>query len=299
MNIILGSGLIGCIARKIFGSDYIWIPFKKSRYFSHNVPLADNFIICNKNVDLFIEQYSKTRIIYKRPFSFRGVLSYEIDKDNVSGEYFEKIGQELIDVKTTFIVYDKTCCQLNSQLQVNLEKDINSSIEKYGKDIKIDVNKHIIQTKNGEIEYDKIISTIPLNALLSRCSMQINNLKFNDVCIYRLFTNKIDLEGADQTLVSDKNIDFYKVVKFGVNDYLFFTDKALVNPYQYFGLFFGYNFEIADVYRVDNSIPVSSVPDLSILERNGIFSVGSDAQHDDQMCVSSCVNRLLKLANKI
>jgi len=45
MNIILGSGIIGLLAKLILGQDWKIIPFYRSRYFSFNPALDDNFII--------------------------------------------------------------------------------------------------------------------------------------------------------------------------------------------------------------------------------------------------------------
>jgi hypothetical protein len=44
MNVILGSGIIGLLTKKILGDDWILIPFKKSRYFYFDIPYADNYI---------------------------------------------------------------------------------------------------------------------------------------------------------------------------------------------------------------------------------------------------------------
>ena len=44
MNYILGSGIVGLTARHILGADWQVVPFYKSRFFSSNPPLDDNFL---------------------------------------------------------------------------------------------------------------------------------------------------------------------------------------------------------------------------------------------------------------
>jgi hypothetical protein len=295
LNFILGSGLIGCIARKILGSGWSWIPFKRSRYYTFIPPLADNFIQYDEVAHDFLSKYAIANLIYKRPYSFRGVLSY--DNPVAIDEYFDKVYGQYPEyakkvMKTTCMVYNITARGLYDKLQNELGDDINSSITNYGQDVSIDIRNHTLTTiKDGKkYDYDTIISTIPFDALANKCDININ-LQSNDVCYYHIATSKINLEGAQQSLIADRDIKFFKVDMTDKNEYLFHTLGPIEDPLGYFGMFIGYNIDILSVYRIDKAIPISSeIPPL-----DGIKCIGSNAEWDDLIDISTCVRKLLKI----
>ena len=58
------------------------------------------------------------------------------------------------------------------------------------------------------------------------------------------------------------------------------------------------NFEILDGTTLENVIPLGAMPKLEILEKYGIFSVGSYAQWDWCADVGSNILRLLNYASR-
>jgi len=302
-DLILGSGIIGCIA-KFLHPDSIFIPFKKSRYYTFDFPLADNFIVYSEDIDDFMVNMSpknKMKIFFKSALSFEGQLLEgdekikEIYLKKLYDDHFQEYAPKLIT--TAFSVYPITAIELYSQLQKQQVDNINTSINELGDLVKIDVKQKMIIFKETKREYDRIISTIPLNALLSFCGMNLS-LKSKDVCYYRITSEKVDLEGRQSCFVADEFIEFFKVVELDKHMHMFWTFDKIENPYQYFGSFLTHNIGIEECQRIEGAIPIGEKPDLSELEGYGIYCVGSNAQHDDFMDISSCIKRLLRLRNK-
>jgi hypothetical protein len=305
MNYVLGSGLIGCLACEIL-PNWQLIPFKRSRYYSFEIPLAEPFIKRVDAIDEVMCKFSfenKIPIIEKNPISFGGQLIFQ-DNNDVKMLYLKKVYGD--DYPTHFIkllpstysIYPMGPIQLYQKLQEKLKPKIDGSIVNLGTLIGIDLGRKELIFKEGRKEFETIISTIPLDVLAKLCRFELE-LKSKAVCYYRIGTNKIDLEGARQCLVADGSIDFFRVVKLPIeHEYLFWTWDKLENPYEYFGKFLGYNLDLIEAARVDKAIPIGPRPDLSELEMKGIYCVGSNAEHDDMMCVGSCMSKILRLTNK-
>src|SRR5688500_18173898 len=75
-NVIFGSGIVGLMAGKLLGSSWTVIPFGRSRFYSFNPPLADNFIIHDSEIDEPIRDLTGQRPvhIYRRCWSVGGLL---------------------------------------------------------------------------------------------------------------------------------------------------------------------------------------------------------------------------------
>jgi hypothetical protein len=294
-NFILGSGVVGCIARAISG--YTLIPFKKSRYYSLDIPLAENNIPFTDDIEVFMSEYSKVGPIFKEVMSSDGVLS----TDNVIREiYLKKVfggypdyAKELL-CKTT-MSYQMSVIQLHDKLQDKFINEINSSIKIFGDVVAIDLENKRIKFKGGQTnEFDKIISTIPLDALAKLCGVELE-LKAKTVCYYHIVTKTINLEGADTCLVADEEVEFFKVVKLpGENEYLFWANDGLESPYKYFGNYLTYNMDIMAAFRIQDAIPLDTA-DLSVFENAGISCVGCNAQWDSLVDVGTSIKRLLRL----
>jgi len=305
-NYILGSGAIGCIAKMILGSSFEWIPFKRSRYYSFDIPYGDNFIVYDKVIDDFMRSMmiNCVPIFYKRAFSYQGQLMFQelpilIDPYlyKVYGENVPTIASKLI--KTTFSVYPATVQMLYHQLEDKFkDNEIAAGVQKFGTMKSVDLDKKVICCEHGNFEFDKLVYTIPLNAFLRLCGKSVDDLKARAVCYYLLETDSVDLEGAQQALVVDSNVEFFKVVILDKNRYIFWTFNALDNPHMYFGKFLNYRLDIIEAKRIDEAIPIGNPPDLSWLPK-GVVGVGSNATHDDFMDVSSCILRLLRLSKNI
>ena len=303
MKIVLGSGLIGNLAKSILGSSWQWIPFKRSRYYSFDIPYADNFISYDKQIDEFISKISSTGatpIFYKRPISYQGQLMYQdlpiVIKPYISkiyGDQAPSLASKLI--KSTFTTYQLTAQSLYHNLEKANKDSIREGVEKFGDLSRIDLDSRVIVTKEGEIQYEYLLSTIPLNVLCRLTGVEMG-LPSKPICYYYLISSAVDLEGAEQTLVADLDIEFFKVQMLRKNHYIFWTFEALENPLQYFGSFLDYKIDIVEAKRIDDALPLDDPPDLSRFEEAGIYCVGSNAQWDDFMDVGSCIKRLFNLS---
>lgn len=300
-NFIFGSGIIGYLAKYIF-TDYVLIPFKRSRYFYFEIPWSDNFIKYDKNIDDFMKNFvinDSPMLIYKSPFSYNGQLFYNKTEDVVS-DYLNKIYGDVplfADrlLQTTFTIYPTSIKSIHDMLQYKLGEEIRKNI-RLGELVNIDIKNKLFMLrdpKTGIIskhEYDKIISTIPLDALCKYCNLTLD-IKSRNICYY-VINADIDLEGAQQCYVVDNDILFFKVSNIG-NHYLFWSTDIIDNPYNYFGKFLNYKIDIIEAHMIDNAMPVGDIPDLKLFEDYGIYCVGSNAQWDDNVDITSSIRRLL------
>ena len=306
MNIILGSGIIGLLAKKILGDDWTLIPFKKSRYFYFDIPWADNYIKFDNEINDFMKSIiidDSPMIMYKSPFSYQGQL-FDVREPVVIEKYLTKLyGDKIPDVAdqlltTSFMIYPVTVKHIYEALQRKYIGEIRENTSLYGSVKSINITgQEILFNNDQKLEYDKIISTIPLNALCDYCSLSID-LEARPIYYYHIATDVVDLEGAQQSLVCDFDIPFFKVVKLNENIYNFWCLEAIEEPYKVFGSILGYNFEILEVRYIDDVIPLGEPPNLGIFEKN-LICVGSNAQWDDFMDVSSCIKRLIRLRSSV
>jgi hypothetical protein len=312
MNLILGSGLIGSLARTIFGDGWQWVPFKKSRYYSFNIPLADNYVVYDPAVESVMRNLcpSTTPIMYKRPYSFMGQLMYH---DLGLESYLKKLYGDKVPIlaktlfKSSFMTYNTTAQRIYNQLERTLEEKRDNDIKSLGELVELDlVNKKAkfvrrISDSHGETiirEFDKIISTIPLDAFLKLAGRSADFLVAKSECMYHIHT-KHDVENASQILVSDLDILFHKVQVLDKDRFVFHTLEPIPDAYGYFGSCFGYNLDIADASRIENSIPIGEPPDMTEYEQYGVYCVGSNAQWDNMMDITSCLKRLLTLSSSV
>jgi len=171
--------------------------------------------------------------------------------------------------------------------------EINQNIKSYGEVFSIDLKEKVIKFRNKSIEFDNIISTIPLDVMCRFTGVNFD-LEARDLYVYHLATPSVDLEGAIQCFICDRDIDFYKVQKIGENKYLFWSSMIIEQPYKYFGMCLGYNLDLLEVVKIENAIPVGDPPNLDFLSKSGILCVGSTAQWDDFIDVSASIKRLLR-----
>jgi len=298
-NIILGSGIVGNLASDILGGDWVVLPFKKSRYYSFDIPFADNSIVFNKQIDQYMTKFTnKQPIIIKKPLSYMGQLVY--NDDGLRDKYLKKVygdvsklNQELF--KTTSSVYQLSVQSLLSVLDEKNKVTRDLNIKKYGDVLNIDVKNRLINCKGGSIEFDKIVNTIPLNSFIDLCGLN-HDLVSKPVYFYFIECNH-DMEGADDIFVADDEIDFFRVSFIRKNCLLFWSSVHIENPIFYFGKFLSFNIDILDVRVIKDAIPLGQIPDLNGFESNKIFCVGSNSQWDDNIDVSTCINRLLRFNN--
>jgi hypothetical protein len=172
---------------------------------------------------------------------------------------------------------------------------IKASNAKYGE--VVEIRDGVVITTTGQFPYEKMLSTIPLDALL-KCLRKEHNLVARDVWVYQIQTDKLDFEGADEVLALDEALDFFKCYKLSKVDYQFFCLKEIVTPLEYFGAFTEGRLKVSPLARtkVANAIPVCvNPPDLKWLEDLNIQCIGSNAQWDDMVDINTCILRILKM----
>lgn len=301
MKYILGSGIIALLAREILGPDWTIIPFYKSRFFSFNPSLDDNFIIRNSEIEPFIkENIGFTNIFpYKRAYSINGIL-YEKHDDGICADWTNKlfgIGQshihQYMKYNLLFDVYDIRINELYGKLLEKHHSDINVGMN-YGNLIKIE-NKTLIFDKK-RVDYDYVVNTLPLNVLLNMSNIS-HHLIAKPAHFMHVYTEHLDFEGNNQVLVVDKMFPFYKVSNIAQNRYLFYFNDNVENPGPFFMAILK-DFDILDGTSINDYIIQGELPRLDILEGLDIFSIGSYAQWDYGMDISSCILRIIKYANR-
>lgn len=303
-NFILGSGLIGRIAKHIY-PDYEWIPFGKSQFYSWDVPLAENYISVHDSAEEYIDRLkydfgliSLEQSEYKRPFSVAGQLIYSENIPNLTiNPYLYKVYGEAPELKqkliskTIFPVYsDITPKMVYDHLTEQLKPVLKSSIDTYGRLLNIDFQNHIIKTEKKEVAYSKIISTIPLDLLYASMKLSDSMIDYRPIYTYLLQTNSLDFEGANEVNVVEPEIDFYNVAEIGLNMYIIKSLRELTESYL---KIFIPKFHIITKTRITKYITIGN-PDLNWLEDNDIIPVGSLARWDDFFDVGTCINKLYR-----
>lgn len=296
---ILGSGLVGVIAKEILGNDWEIIPQGRSRYYSFDPALADNYIMVSDAVKEIINIGTEIKIL-SRAFSLGGSLVWQ-PHEWVLDMYCEKVYEEPNFIfkklfRSNVEIFNLRSNDLYKMLMSKHIQDIKKANAKYGQIVEIK-DGHIITT-TGKFAYSKILSTIPLDALCKFLKIE-TNLKAKDNWIYKIETDQLDFEGANEVLVLDKIFDFYKCVRLSQFEYQFFCLNEIKTPLEYFGAFTNnrLKFSSLDATKISNATPITTMlPDLSFLKNNhNIECIGSNAQWDDMADISSCISRILKM----
>lgn len=306
MKYILGSGLIAFIA-KLMLPEYKIIPVGKSRYYKFKVATCDDYITCHKDIDDFISEISiginikPIPVFFKRAMSYSGQLIFGRNEGFLNNWLNKLYGPDRnVNANTLtqldMFVYNISATDVFNFVESKCKKYFRSFIEKGNKLESIDTQNKIIYTKNEHLEYDHIINTIPLDALLNSCNIE-HNLECKDLHTFVVETDDLDFEGASELLVVDENIDFFKCTRIGKRIYQFYCTKDIPNLPPYLELFMS-KYDILSATAVRKAIPVGDSEQHRQTKDFGITCVGSNAQWDDMMDVSSCIRRLMKIANK-
>lgn len=305
MNVILGGGLVALLARDILGPEWVVIPTGKSRFYTFSPPIAEDYIIRNPEVDEYMNKYSAIPTIHKIGYSCRGAISFE--PSIVSGMYLSKLYKSYVPSHAaayynglrSFASYG-SCSELYRSLRAKYKSELQDNNAKYGvvKNIKSgDGLGSVVTTDTGIFFAGSIISTVPLHALLAWLGIT-HKLVHENEYYYHVRTNCLDFEGATQLFVSDREIDFHKVVMVNKMNYIFYSTKRIEYPGQYFMKFMA-KFDLIAETSVEKSVCCGDIPQIKELSQNCITCVGSTAVHDDCLDISSCVLRLLRFKNKI
>jgi len=302
MKFIFGSGIVGLLARKILGPSYKLIPFGKSRFYSFNPALQDNYLVYNESYTDIIKPYldSTFKHTYKLAWSIGGMLHGKYD-EGICQDWCHKLFGKNIPPQTEPIyktrfeleLFDIRLNQLYNKLLQEYQNEIKDNL-KYGDPISI--RDGIIRFEKSALEYETIISTIPLDIMAQYVGKQIPTPAI-DIHYLHVQTGKLDFEGHHQILVSDRIIDFYKVTAVAPGRYLFYFNKEMENPGIYLLNIIGQDFDILEGTSIKRAIPAGPMPDLSTLEEIGIYSIGATAQWDWCLDAGSAILRILNFAN--
>lgn len=306
MNVIFGSGVVGLLAKLILGPDWKVIPFKKSRFFSWNPSLDDNFIIRDEEIDPFIKDVTKTIgnlpvFLYKRAWSVGGHLTNNFDS-GLCDDWLHKIfgtnipphASAYMKNRMNLSVYDIRVNQMYFTLVNTFMDELKNESSKG--DIS-EIGKHYFIRNGVKEDFDQAISTIPLNVLCKLMNIEVD-LPTKSTHYIHLETDQLDFEGYNQVFVTDPIIDFWKVTNIAPNRYLVYFNRDVVD-YGIYLMNFMKKFEILDGTMVADSIPVGPMPKLTNIEEEaGIYSVGSYAQWDWCADVGSNILRLMRYANR-
>jgi len=296
MKIILGGGLIGLIARDILGSDWIIIPIGRSRYYSFDPPLADNYVVRDDLIDEYMREYTIVPCLYRIGYSYGGQILFNTTiplspyLDKLYGGNVPPHASSYWGNRIDLWGYGN-CIDMYMRLQEKYKDEILNNNNIYGVPSKI--SDHTI-TANKQFEYDEIISTVPLPALLGWMNVSWPELKAKDVYCYHVRTDCLDFEGATHLFVADPEIEFFKASMINKQNYIFYAQKKIEQPGQYF-MGFMKRFELIAETSVPESICCGHIPAISDIDDADITCVGSSAVWDDCLDVGSCIKRILKL----
>lgn len=300
MNYILGSGIIGLTARHILGADWQVVPFYKSRFFSSNPPLDDNFLCRHERLDYIIDKLLPSKLVnsifYKRSWSLNGILSTNGDSI-VINDWLDKVYGNDVPGQSLPYYLQKDIFQIYNNVRI-------SEIYKALLDLYLPMLKQNstagmpTSIKDGYIyfgeerkPYDNIISTIPADVLYGLTGRN-SLLKTKDLHYLHLYTEELDFEGANQIMVADRNIEFFKVSNIAPSRYLFYFLNDILHPGIYMQNFLK-KFEIIDGTMVKQALTLGNTIDIGILKKENIHPIGSYAVWDPCLDVASCFLRLL------
>jgi hypothetical protein len=305
MNVIFGSGVVGLLARHILGPTWTVVPFYRSRFFTFNPALDDNFIISSPELDPVIKELTPSvgqpqTFPYRRVWSLNGTLIKEYDSV-LCNEWLHKIfgsnvppqAEIYMSGRMSLQVYDIRVNGLYQQLMAEYLPEIK---EQSIKGLPTEIGHHYMVRNGVREDFENAVSTIPLDALCRLMKIDFKP-KAKTLHYMHIETEKLDFEGANQLLVVDKIFDFFKATNIAKGRYLIYMHNDVPDPGVYLMNFIE-KFEIIDGTAIDGVIPLGHAPKLQNLEDAGIFCVGSSAQWDWCMDVGSCILRLLRYAGR-
>jgi hypothetical protein len=296
-GVILGSGIIGLLAKEILGEQWLVIPFSRSRFYSFRPALADNFIIRDERIDDLIAHFGgKIGFIYKTLYSLGGSLFPQDDivinawLNKVFGSNVPSQALPCIKSRGDFFIYDIKLNQLYQSLQRKHQQNL---INNDARGRVSEIGDHYLIWGGKRIDFDHMISTIQLSKLYELTRLPHNRLQTAQVWYYHVETNNLNFEGANQTLVVDDSIDFFKVSNIAEKRYLFYFSRDIPIPGPYF-MQFMQQFDLIDGTTIGEAIPKGQKPDLTSIEKLGIECIGAAAEHDYFMDTGSCLVKLLR-----
>lgn len=307
-NYILGSGLVALLCRKILGDTWRIVPLGPSKFYSSNVPaLGDDFLVYDDIVADLAKEWNLNVVpmMYKRPFSVGGQLMYA---QTFIADYLNRMGlpdNPIVrnSLKPDVMVFQFSCLQLWRKLVNEFIGEIKQFFaDNEAKGIsRIKDGKMWFSTSNGvekPIEYNKIISTVPNFVLCDLLKVKDPN-KYGDLYFYFIESAKIDIDKADQVLICDSVIPFHRCTKIKNRFLIEVLDEYHENPMQVFSAVFGNNFDILKAAYVEKGYPYPGDVNQKFLDTLNIDVVGSLAQCDPLMDMSSCIKRIIRMSKNV
>lgn len=293
-KLILGSGIVGLLARKILGSDWSVIPFNKSRFYSFNPALHDNYIIRDERIDDIIKHLNGTnKYFYKIGCSINGEIQspnkdlIELWLERITNNNYSSHLVPLMSKRHCFNIYDIRINKLYQQLQTEFHQELIENNK-----IKIEkINKHSITTNFKNFEYKNIISTIPLSALNDLLNVNLT-IESKPLWYHYIQSDNLNFEGHNQLLVIN-DFEFIRCLNIAPKQYLFMLTEELPIPAIYYSQFMT-NFDIIDGTMIQNALICGQKPDLNYLKNYNITCIGDHAEWDYGADVGSS---LIKIAN--
>lgn len=296
-GIILGSGIVGLLAKEILGDNWTIVPYTRSRFYSFKPALADNFVIRDDRIDDFIQHYgAKPSFIYKTLYSLGGALhtgSQPLTDAWLGKTFGSDVPPHLsayMRSRDGFFIYDLRINVLYERLQAKYQASLQEQCQK-GQPTAI--GEHQLTFGDKTVEFDHLVSTIPLNKLLELTRANHQQLPVAQIWYYHIETTDLSFEGANQVLVVDDALDFFKVSNIAKDRYLFYFLRNTPIPGPYF-MQFMQRFEIIDGTTISDALPKGAKPDLTWLDKMGVHCVGAFAEWDSAADVGSSMMRLLK-----
>lgn len=302
MNIILGSGVTALIARHILGPSYNIFNAGESRFYRYNPALADNFIRCASELSEFTSVMNSLgidneRYEYKCCWSNAGEIIKGYDSILCS-KWLHKVNVNmsghvniLMKNRMEFIVHNTRV----TDLYRNLSSRYNDDIYEYDINDISSIGNHVIILKDGRtIEFNKCISTIPLNNLY-KLRNDNTQLEGSDVTAVLLESNDINMEGFNQMFVVDNSIPFFKVIQVKPKHYVFYFTGKIESPAMYIGLCVD-SFDLISGMFIKNYVPSGELIKHNSLTDDGIILLGMHSQWDSGMDISSCIYRTINIS---
>jgi hypothetical protein len=296
-GVILGSGIVGLLAKEILGDQWLVVPFSRSRFYSFRPALADNFIIRDERIDDLIAHFGgKISFIYKTSYSLSGSLLQPEDLvinawlNKVFGSQVPPQALPCIKSRGNHFIYNIKVNQLYNQLQ---QKHSQRLVDDSNRGQISEIGDHYMIWGGRRIEFDHMISTIQLDRLFTLTRLPRIQLPTAQIWYYHVETNGLNFEGANQVLVVDDTIDFFKVSNIAENRYLFYFSRDIPVPGPYFMQFIQ-QFDLIDGTTITEAIPKGPRPDLTQFDKLGIECIGAMAEHDYFMDLGSCLVKLLR-----
>ena len=298
MKLILGGGLTALLTKDILGPDWTIIPIGKSRHYSFNPPLTDNYIQQDETILEYIKQFYVIPLLYRIGYSYAGHITF--NHAVALNKYLTKLYDENVPPHAGAYWSSRTdhfgcgdCFDIYRTLNTKYESEILANNLKYGKPIKIKDN--VLTTSTGSnLEYTQIVSTVPLYALLEWNGISGLELPSKDIYYYHIRTNDIDFEGATKLLVVDSEIDFHEAVMLNKENYIFKSCKRIEYPGRYFMQFMK-KFELIAETSIEKSVCCGPIPNIPELKAANIVCIGKSAVWDDCLDLGSVCKRLIKM----